>query len=103
MASNTTKKQAAAKPEGEKKTRVTLTPAERIAKMEADLAAARERAAAGNAKKAKALVEQRDKLVAKRTEIEEKISGLTAQLDELGYVEPAGTPVDDAEAQPAEG
>lgn len=93
MASNTTKKQAEAKPvEGDKPKRRNLTPAERIAKMEAELAATREKAEAANRKKAEALVEKRNALTAKVAELKAKVDEINLELDSLGHVD-----------QPAEG
>ena len=62
--------------EAPKRERKVLTDAERIAKLEADLKAAREKAEAKSRKQAEALIEKRTALVAKRDEIQAKIDEL---------------------------
>ena len=73
-------KKSAAK-SGETK-RKMLTPAEKVAKLEADLAAAREKAEAQANKKFTQLREQRAKLVEKRDALNSKIAEIDEQLPE---------------------
>lgn len=80
------KKSTEAKPEGEKKVRVQLTPEQRIAKLEADLAAAREKAQAKNQKRIDVLLEQRAKLEAKHLDLNAKVDAIEAELTSLGYM-----------------
>jgi len=77
----------------EKKTRKVLTPEERIANMEAELKAARDKIAAANRKKVVGLTEQIAALSTKRAELDKKIAALTAERDGLN----GGTPT---EAEP---
>lgn len=73
----------AKKPAPEKKTRTVLSPAEKIAKMEADLQAARDKIAAANRKKIVGLTEQIAALQTKRSELDKKIAALTSERDAL--------------------
>lgn len=101
MASNTTKKQTEAKAEGDKPKRKNLTPAERIAKAEAELAEIRRKAEEAANKKANVLREQRSKLVTKVAELEGKIAEINGELNQLGVVEgDVATEATPAEAQP---
>jgi chromosome segregation ATPase len=73
----------AAQTEAEPKAkRKTLTQAERIAKLEAELAAARGKAVSRAQKQAERLTEQRKQLVAKRDELNTKIESVEAELKE---------------------
>lgn len=72
------------KTEAAKPKRTRLTEAERIAKLEAELKAARDKAAAKERKQVAALQEQRTKLIAKAKEIEAKVTALEDQINELG-------------------
>lgn len=105
MARNTNtqqvKDEAPAKAEAEKPKRRNLTPAERIAKMEAELAATREKAEAANKKKVDALLEKRNGFTAKIAEIQTKVHEVNTELASLGYTGP--TEVDDTAAESAEG
>lgn len=89
MASNTTRKQAdtkpEAKPEGEKKKRTMLTPEQRIAKMEADLAEARERAAKKSQKVVDTKLAERNKLDERIKDLQDKRDAITAELVANGY------------------
>lgn len=90
MASNTQGKAPAKKAEADKPKRKNLTPAERIAKIEADLAKAKEAATAKDRKrhevvtgeiskldeKIKDLTDKRDALVAEQSEIEGRVPEL---------------------------
>jgi uncharacterized coiled-coil DUF342 family protein len=96
MASNTTKKQAEAKSEGEKKVRRQLTDAERVAKLEADLEAARNKAKVKAEKKANVLVEQRNALTAKIADLKAKVDAINLELDSLGHVD---QPAEDVPAE----
>jgi len=62
-----------------KKERKVLTHAERIAKLEAELAAARAKAEEKEAKAKRDAVEQVNKLIAKRDELNAKIDALIAE------------------------
>lgn len=79
----TTKAEAPAKTEAPKRERKVLTDEERIAKIEAELKAAREKAEAKKNKARNAAVEQVNKLIAKRDELNAKIDALIEehQLD----------------------
>lgn len=88
MASNTTKKQAETKAEestGEKKKRTVLTPEQRIAKMEADLEAARQRAAQKSQKIVDTKLAERNKLDEKIKDLQDKRDAITAELVANGY------------------
>jgi seryl-tRNA synthetase len=100
------KKAASPAVAGDKPKRRVLTSAERIAKLEADLAAARERAAAGDKKKIDKLLAQRAKLIAKVEGLTKSIDELTEQLNLLGHfddgdvspgIEDVELPLDDSE------
>lgn len=81
MARQNTQGQASEpKPEAPKKERKVLTQAERIAKLEADLAAARAKAAAKVDKARTDALERRAKLVTKRDEINAKIAEIDAEF-----------------------
>ena len=80
MAKDANKTQTESKPEPKRR---MLTPEERVARLEAELKAAREKAAAKSRKQADQLKEQRTKLVARRNEISDKIQAIDAQLAEL--------------------
>lgn len=73
----------AAAPAPEKKTRKVLSPAEKIAKMEADLQAARDKIAAANRKKIVGLTEQIAALKTKRADLDVKIEALITERDSL--------------------
>lgn len=73
-------KKAAATKAAEKKTRKTSTPEERVARLEAELAAAKERAEAKANKADNLLRAQRAKLIERRDALQEKIDAITDQL-----------------------
>lgn len=77
--SNTLAKKAAAPAK-----RKMLTPAERIAKAEADLAAIKAKAAADSGKKAAKVDEKLKSLVAKRDKLNEQIAAL--EVEKAGLV-----------------
>lgn len=70
-------------PAKDKKPRVVLSPAERIAKAEADLAALREREGKKAAKVSDRLNEQRSKLVAQIKVRQEKVDAIDVELAAL--------------------
>jgi chromosome segregation ATPase len=74
-----------AAPKTEKAKRTVLTAAERIAKIEAELAAAKAKAAEAGAKKSAVLLEQRDKLIAKINELKTKVVDIEAELKSFGW------------------
>lgn len=79
------KKQAA--PKAEKASapkRKMLSPAERVAKIEKELADARAKLTAKADKERTSLVEKRDKLVAKRDALNTEINEANQRLEELG-------------------
>lgn len=77
-----TTKAAEAKPETKsEKKRTVLTDAQRIAKLEADLKAAREKAEAKANKARTEASEKRAKLVAKRDELNKQIAELDKVID----------------------
>lgn len=63
--------------------RTVSTPAERIAKLEADLKAARDRFHAKDRKRADTLHGQRQKLNEQRADIEIKLDNIETELDEI--------------------
>ena len=71
-----------------KRTRVVLSPAEKIAKLEADLEAARTSQHEAEQKQIDKLLERRSKLVDRIAELDVKVSDLNEQLQLLGYDEP---------------
>jgi len=80
------KKAAAAAPEEKpKRTRVVLSPAEKIAKIERDLEAARQAQHDQEQKLIDKLLEKRTKLVDQIGEREAKVVDLNEQLQLLGY------------------
>lgn len=80
-------------PDTKKKERVVLTPAERVAKLERELEAARAKAAAKDTKAADKLLERRATLVKQIDERQVKVDDIDEQLQLLG--------VDPDEAAPA--
>ena len=62
------------------------TEAERIANLEAQLAAAKEKAAAKNQKRIDVLLEKQTKIQAKVVEASSELIAIGLQLDELGFV-----------------
>lgn len=72
--------------EGTKRKRTTLTPEERIAKLEADLEAARARAKERADKEGNKLKDQRAALVTRREGIDVKIQAIDVQLEQLGLL-----------------
>ena len=78
-------KKAAKNTEAPKKERRVLTPEERIAKLEADLKAAREKAAAKSRKQIDTLLEKRRGLIARQQDIAGKIGVIDTELRSLGY------------------
>lgn len=78
-------KPEAAKPEKKAEAkRKMLTPAERVAKLEADLAEARAKAEAKAKAKAGELTEKREKLTAKIVELQKQVDTINAELSALG-------------------
>lgn len=73
--------------------RKQLTPAERVAKIEAELRAAREKLEAKSKKQIEQLLEKRTALEARADKLIEQIHGIDAQLDDLGYIEDDGDEV----------
>lgn len=80
----TAKKATPKAPAKEKSTRKMLTPAERVAKIEADLAAARAKLTEKSDKERAALTDKRDKLVVKRDALNAEINEANQRLEELG-------------------
>lgn len=75
--------------------RKRLTPAERIARAEAELKAAREKAEAEVRAKVNKLEEQLVKATAKRDEAQAKVDAINAELRELGVnVDETDSPVE---------
>lgn len=70
--------------------RKQLTPAERVAKIEAELRAARVRLEAESKKKIEQLLEKRIALIARAEKIEEQVEAIDSQLEDLGHFEGAG-------------
>lgn len=66
-----------------KRERKVLTPAERIAKLEADLAAAKAKAEAKAKKQVEELKAKRGTLVVRRSELTTKIDALTVEIQAL--------------------
>lgn len=64
--------------------RTQLTAAERVAKLEADLDAARAKATEAATKQSDVLKEQRAKLVGQIADRQKKVNAIDAQLNELG-------------------
>jgi chromosome segregation ATPase len=81
------KKAAAPTEEKPKRTRVVLSPAEKIAKLEADLEAARESQHEAEKKQIDKLLDRRSKLAEQISERESKVTDLDEQLQLLGYDE----------------
>lgn len=81
MASNTTKKQD----DKPKAKRTVLTPEQRIAKMEAELEAAREKAAAKSQKIVDTKLAERNKLDERIKDLQDKRDAITAELVANGY------------------
>ena len=71
-----------------KSKRKILSPAERVAKLEADLAAAREKAAEKDTKSIDRLLAERSKHGVKAAELVAKVADINEQLQLLGYEEP---------------
>jgi len=88
---NPTKKAAksAAKDETPKRTRTVLSPDQKIAKLEADLAAAREKKVEKEGKVRKDLVEKRDKVKAKVDELRKQVAELDAEIERIDAASPA--------------
>lgn len=85
------------------KKRTVLSPAERVAKLEAELAEAKRKADAKAQLRIGLLLEQREKLMAQIDERSLKVSAIDIELESLGYVEgsvedePAEAPADEVE------
>lgn len=77
------KQQTQAAPTEEKKTRVVLTGAEKIAKMEADLKAAREKEQAKAKAKVAGAEEKVASLTKRRDEIQAKLDSAVTELEQL--------------------
>lgn len=65
--------------------RTVLTPAERVAKIEAELAAAKAKAEETASKKAAVLVEKRSRLLEQINERQAKVDEIEAELRQLDY------------------
>jgi len=94
------KKDEATQTPAAKQTRKMLTPEERIKKLEADLEAARAKAAEKDAKRIDKLKEQRGVAVQKVNEAQAKLTAIDEELQLLGYeVKPddtfTSTPLDE--------
>jgi hypothetical protein len=76
-------KKAAASSEEPKRTRTVLSPDQKIAKLEADLAAAREKKVEKEGKVRKDLVEKRDKVNAKVDELRKQVAELDAEIERI--------------------
>lgn len=92
----TKKKDDSVKEPAKKKERKVSTPEERIAKLEADLAAARQRAEVKANKAHDLLRTQRAKLIERRDVLQEKIDTIT---DELGDGDAGDNSFDDEQPQ----
>jgi uncharacterized coiled-coil DUF342 family protein len=77
------KKAAATSEDKPKRTRKMLSPDEKIAKLEADLAAARAKKDEKAGKARKDLVTKRDKVAAKRDELNKQVLELDAEIERL--------------------
>ena len=89
---NPTKKAASSAPAKKaetKRTRTVLSPDQKIAKLEADLAAAREKKVEKEGKVRKDLVEKRDKVKAKVDELRKQVSELDAEIERIDAASPA--------------
>lgn len=73
----------------DKPKRTVLTPAERIAKAEAELARVREKEQAKINKAAERMVAERAKHLAKINELTDKVNKIDAELERIGYSEAA--------------
>lgn len=80
----TAKKSSPPKADKPKATRKMLTPQERVAKIEADLAAARAKLTEKSDKERSVLTDKRDKLVVKRDALNAEINEANQRLEELG-------------------
>ena len=69
------------------KKRTVLTPEERVAKIEAELEAARAKMLDKQRKQVTTLLEQRDKLRARSRDIDSKLDTIEFRLSELGYTD----------------
>lgn len=67
--------------------RKQLTPAERVAKIEAELRAAREKLEAKSKKQIEQLLEKRKTLLARAEKIDAQVNEIDNQLEDLGYTE----------------
>ncbi len=67
------------------KKRTILTPAERLKKAEAELAELRAKAEADAKKKVTVLIERRNKLIDRATDIEAKVKAVDAELRAHGH------------------
>ena len=103
MADTATKKSSSAPAKKAASTRKMLTPAERVAKIEADLAAAKAKLNEKSDKERKLLTDKRAKLEAKITKAQEEIREIDSQLEVLGDgTTPDPDPIVSAQAE-AEG
>lgn len=75
----------------EKAKRITLTPEQRVAKLEAELAAAKQKAEQRANKEANTLLDRRASLMKRANEITAKIDDIDTQLSRLGYDVPPTT------------
>lgn len=84
---------ATKKTEDAKPKRTVLSPTEKLAKMEADLAAQREKVAAQVHKAGERVASELTKVNQKIADLEAKRQSLKAKLDEIGYVPAPAEPV----------
>lgn len=75
--------------------RTVLTPEQRVAKLEAELAAAKAKAEARANKEANILLDRRASLMTRANEIAAKINDIDTQLSRLGYDVPPTNEVTD--------
>lgn len=92
-------KQTESKSEGDKPKRKQLSPAERIAKLEAELDAARNRASARAQRKVERLETQRAALIEKRDELDAKIKAVESDIDEAKQLVDQASDAESAEAE----
>ena len=86
--SKDTTKAAPAKDGGAKPKRKQLTAEERVAKLEAELAAARKKAEEKAKRATTILTDRRDKLVARRDKLNGEIAEVEAEIERLNPSEP---------------
>jgi hypothetical protein len=69
----------------EKAKRTVLTPEQRVAKLEAELEAAKNKAAERNQKKADVLLDRRSKISARAADLDAQLMVIDAELIDLGF------------------